>query len=268
MILFPSAKINIGLSILDKREDGYHNLESVFLPVPLIDSLEFIESTQFSFEASIEINAEKPNSIIQAYTLLSKQFDLPPISIYLHKVIPMGAGLGGGSANGAFMLVGLNDYFDLGLTNNELEKYAANIGSDCPFFIENTPKLVHGRGEILNPIELSLAGYKLVLINPNIHVSTQQAFQHLSLKTDPRTSIENIILTEPIEQWKSLVFNDFEESIFNQFPAIQTIKNELYQQGALYASMTGTGSTVYGIFDQEIELSGFPEDYFKTICNF
>lgn len=268
MIFFPSAKINIGLSILDKREDGYHNLESVFFPVPLVDSLEFIESSELSFEASVEIDPEKPNSILQAYSLLSQQFNLPPISIYLHKVIPMGAGLGGGSANGAFMLSGLNEYFDLGLSNKKLEEYAANIGSDCPFFVENTPKLVQGRGEILTPIEVSLSGCKLVLINPNIHVSTQQAFQQLTLKPNAKASLEKIILTEPIEAWKDLVVNDFEKSIFNQFPAIQAIKKELYQQGAIYASMTGTGSTVYGIFDKEIELGRFPEDYFKTICNF
>lgn len=262
MLLFPGSKINIGLSILNKREDGYHNLESLFYPVPLFDSLEFVESKEMKFDCSIEIDDEKSNSVLKAYELLSKDFDLPPISIYLQKQIPMGAGLGGGSSNGAFMLVGLNSYFNLGLSTQELEKYALEIGSDCPFFIENTPKLVHGVGEILSDIEFSLSNYYIALINPLIHISTQQAFGNLNLKETPHSSIEKVIKNEPVQEWRKSIVNDFEEGIFSQFPEIEKIKNTLYKQRALFASMTGTGSTVFGIFEQEPDLNGLFDSYF------
>ena len=262
MVVFPNSKINIGLSILNKRKDGYHNLESIFYPIPLFDSLEFIESSEMKFNCSIGINAEKPNSVMKAYTLLKKDFDLPPISIYLQKRIPMGAGLGGGSSNGAFMLVGLNNNFKLGLTTNELEKYALKIGSDCPFFVENTTKLVSGVGEVMENTSVHLNGKYIVLVNPNIHISTQKAFQDFTLKTIPNASLKEVMKNHPISSWKNLVFNDFEQCIFSQYPEIEKIKVKLYKLGAKYASMTGTGSTIYGIFDEEPELKNSFNSYF------
>jgi 4-diphosphocytidyl-2-C-methyl-D-erythritol kinase len=266
MILFPGCKINVGLSILNKREDGYHNLESIFLPIPLFDSLEFIESEEMSFRCNIELDNEKSNSILMAYHLLKKDFDLPPISIVLHKQIPMGAGLGGGSANGAFMLVGLNSYFELGLSVSQLEKYALQIGSDCPFFIQNKPKLVHGVGEILQDIQLPITPNYIQLVNPRIHVSTRDAFEGLVINETPNLPLDKVVLNSPISQWKEKVFNDFEGPIFEKFPELERIKTKLYEQGAQFASMTGTGSTVYGFFENDPTLSAWPDSYFvKTV---
>ena len=267
MLLFPNAKINIGLRILNKREDGFHNLESVFVPVPILDSLEFIESNQFSFESSIEIPKDKSNSVIKAYELLKTDFDLPPISIYLHKQISTGAGLGGGSSDGAFMLKGLNDYFELGINRETLENYALEIGSDCPFFIDNKPKYVTGTGEILEDISISFSELYLVIINPMIHVNTKQAFQGIVPYDNHQNKLNEIITYTPISKWKDSVKNDFEHSVFTQFSEIADIKRVLYEQGAKYASMTGTGSTVYGFFEEKIDLNIFSDNYFKTICN-
>jgi 4-diphosphocytidyl-2-C-methyl-D-erythritol kinase len=264
MLLFPNAKINLGLSILNKREDGYHNLESVFLPIPITDSLEFIESDEMKFECNIEIDDEKSNSVLMAYNLLKEKFDLPLLAIYLYKNIPIGAGIGGGSADGAFMLAGLNDYYELGLTNQELKEYANKIGSDCPFFIDNKPSFVEGTGEILSEIDLDLSMYYFAIINPNIHVSTKEAFSNLEIANKNRASLLSVIKNKPIENWKNYIFNDFESSVFKSYPEIETIKENLYQNGALYASMTGTGSTVYGIFENKIDLNEFNSSYFKA----
>lgn len=266
MILFPGCKINLGLSILNKRKDGYHNIESVFLPIPLFDSLEFIESESFSFDCNIEIDNEKSNSVIKAYDLLSKDFELPPISIYLQKQIPMGAGLGGGSSNGAFMLRGLNDHFSLGLSQKQLEKYALQIGSDCPFFVDNKPKLVHGVGELLQPISINLSGFYIQLINPGIHVSTKDAFENLNLKSIPNATLVEVINSSPITDWKNLIFNDFELPIFEKYPEIKDIKETLYKHEAIFALMTGTGSTVFGLFEKQPRDIEWPEGYFvRTI---
>lgn len=264
MLIFPNAKINLGLSILNKREDGYHNLESIFLPIPITDSLEFIESDELKFDCNIEIDNEKSNSVLMAYNLLKEKFELPLLSIYLYKNIPIGAGIGGGSADGAFMLRGLNDFYELGLTNKELKNYANKIGSDCPFFIDNKPSFVEGTGEILSEIELDLSDYYFAIINPNIHISTKEAFADLTLANKDRASLLSVIKNEPIENWKNHIFNDFESSVFKSHPEIEKIKTDLYQKGAIYASMTGTGSTVYGIFDNKIDLTDFDSSYFKT----
>ena len=265
MLLFPGSKINIGLSILNKREDGYHNLESVFYPIPLFDSLEFLEAKELTFESSVEIDPEKPNSVLQAYYLLKEKYDLPPLSIFLQKRIPMGAGLGGGSSNGAFMLVGLNSYFNLGLSVSELKNFALKIGSDCPFFIENKPKFVEGKGELLIDISISLAGNYIVLVNPNIHISTQEAFSNLSIKENKQNFLKDQLTHNPISNWKEFVFNDFEEGVFLHHPEIKMIKESLYKDGANFASMTGTGSTVFGIFETEPNLDSLPDSYFKFI---
>ncbi|MDA9261790.1 4-(cytidine 5'-diphospho)-2-C-methyl-D-erythritol kinase [Flavobacteriales bacterium] len=264
MLLFPNAKINLGLSILNKREDGYHNLESVFIPIPITDSLEFIEFDEMKFDCNIKIDNDKSNSVLMAYNLLKEKFKLPPLSIYLYKNIPIGAGIGGGSADGAFMLKGLNDYFELGLTNQLLKYYANEIGSDCPFFIDNNPSFVEGRGEILSDIELDLSKYYFAIINPNIHVSTKEAFSTIKYSNKDNGSLLSSIKNEPIQNWKNTIFNDFESSVFETYPEIQKIKTDLYKKGALYASMTGTGSTVYGIFENKVELNDFDSSHFKT----
>lgn len=264
MLLFPNAKINLGLSILNKREDRYHNLESVFLPIPITDSLEFIESDEVKFESNIEIDDEKSNSVLMAYNLLKQDFELPLLSIYLYKNIPIGAGIGGGSADGAFMLKGLNDFYELGLTNKELKIYANKIGSDCPFFIDNKPSFVEGTGDILQEIKVDLSSYYFAIINPNIHISTKEAFENLTLAPENRASLLSVVKNEPIENWKKHIVNDFESSVFNAYPEIEKIKTDLYQKGAIYASMTGTGSTVYGVFDKKIELNEFDSSYFKV----
>ena len=263
MLLFPNAKINLGLSILNKRKDGFHNLESIFLPIPLCDSLEFIEAEKFSFESSLKLDNEKPNSITKSIDLLSKKYNLPPLSVYLQKNIPIGAGIGGGSADGAFMIKGLNDYFKLNISTKELENLALQIGADCPFFIKNKPKFVSGIGEILEDITIDLKGYNLVIINPNIHIRTKEAFENFELNSIKRRNLKDIIQNEKIENWKQFIFNDFERNIFKNHPEIKSIKDKLYEKGAIYSSMTGTGSTVYAFFENKIDLSIFDSNYFK-----
>ncbi|WP_018612704.1 4-(cytidine 5'-diphospho)-2-C-methyl-D-erythritol kinase [Segetibacter koreensis] len=268
MVLFPNCKINLGLNITEKRADGYHNLETVFYPVAIKDALEIIPADELSFQLSgLEVNGNKNDNLcLKAYELLKKDFeDLPYVNVYLHKAIPMGAGLGGGSADGAFMLSMLNKKFQLNLSEPQLLKYALQLGSDCPFFIINTPCFATGRGENLVPVNVDLSAYKIVLVNPGIHVSTKEAFSNLSPGM-PAKSIQDII-AQPISTWKDELMNDFEKNVFEQFPAIKEIKNILYDAEAIYASMTGSGSTVFGIFESDAELNlTFPANYFvKTL---
>lgn len=253
MIAFPNAKINLGLNIVGKREDGYHNIESCFYPIPWHDSLEVIEATTFSFHAyGLEIPGENnTNLCVKAYDLLKRDFNIPPVEIHLLKSIPMGAGLGGGSADGAFTLKLINELFNLGLTNLELEGYALKLGSDCPFFIQNKAAVASGRGEKLQPANIDLSGYHLAIHNPGIHVSTKEAYAGVRPKTPKLATSE--IIRQPIPEWKDLLINDFEKSIFQNHPDIRKVKEEMYKAGALYASMTGSGSTVYGVFKGEIE---------------
>ncbi|HEX5149996.1 MAG TPA: 4-(cytidine 5'-diphospho)-2-C-methyl-D-erythritol kinase [Parafilimonas sp.] len=251
MIVFPNCKINIGLNIIGKRTDGYHNLETVFYPLPLYDVLEVIQHTNagqscelFLSGVRVEGSAED-NLCVKAYYLLKKDHpQLPPVKIYLHKTIPAGAGLGGGSSDGAFTLGLLNDKFQLHLSNEKLLSYALELGSDCPFFIFNKPCFAQQRGEVLEPLPLSLRGYKLVLVNPGIHVSTGWAFSQVNYSAN---DLKNRI-GKPVEQWHELISNNFEGPVFKRFPGIAAIKHQLYASGALFASMSGTGSTVYGIF--------------------
>lgn len=268
MVLFPNCKINLGLNITEKRADGYHNLETVFYPVAIKDALEIIPADELSFQLSgLEVNGDKNDNLcLKAYELLKKDFkDLPYVNVYLHKAIPMGAGLGGGSADGAFMLSMLNKKFQLNLSEPQLLKYSLQLGSDCPFFIINKPCFGKGRGENLVPAKVDLSAYKIVLVNPGIHVSTKEAFSNLSPGM-PAKSIQDII-AQPISTWKDELMNDFEKNVFEQFPAIKEIKNILYDAEAIYASMTGSGSTVYGIFKSDAELNlTFPANYFiKTV---
>jgi len=263
VVLFPNCKINIGLNVIRKRTDGYHDLETVFYPVAVKDALEIIRSTELNFQLTgLPVNGPIDNNLcVKAYHLLKKDFpDLPPVNIHLHKVIPMGAGLGGGSADGAFMLFMLNKKFQLNLSEEKLISYALELGSDCPFFIINKPCFATGRGENLSLVSLDLSAFKLVLVNPGIHVSTKEAFSKLSPAV-PTKSIQQII-QQPIESWKDELKNDFEETVFQLHSAIQNIKEHLYVKGAIYAAMTGTGSTVFGIFNAEESLDfSFPADY-------
>lgn len=263
MVAFPNCKINLGLNIIGRRDDGYHNLETVFYPVGLKDALEIIPAEENSFQLSgLKINGDsKDNLCLKAYELLKKDFPgLPFLNIHLHKVIPMGAGLGGGSADGGFMLLLLNKKFHLDLTNRQLLDYALQLGSDCPFFILNKPSFATGRGEKISPIDLNLDAYKIVIVNPGIHVSTKDAFAKLSPAL-PEKSISNII-RQPINTWKGELVNDFEKSVFEMFPAIEEIKKALYEAGAIYSAMTGSGSTVFGIFEAQTNPHlSFPASY-------
>jgi 4-diphosphocytidyl-2-C-methyl-D-erythritol kinase len=267
MLAFPNCKINLGLHILNKREDGFHNLETVFYPLNIKDALEVIpfsgQQLQFIQTGLTVTGSEADNSCVKAYHLLKKDFpQLPAVQMHLHKTIPMGAGLGGGSADGAFALQLLNTKFELQLSQQQLINYALQLGSDCPFFIMNKPCFATGRGEILEPVALDLSAYKIAIINPGIHVNTGWAFSQLTPAL-PAKSIKQII-TQPVQTWKHELKNDFEDVVFAAHPSIKSIKETLYNEGALYAAMSGSGSTVFGIFDKEIFLTTFTEKGYFT----
>lgn len=270
MIVFPNCKINLGLNILRKRSDGYHDIETIFYPIPLTDALEIIENKSQNKNAALPFTSSglpiignpDTNLCVKAYQILKKDFpNLPAVFIYLHKIIPIGAGLGGGSADGAFAMKAINEMFALGVTTEQLITYSLNLGSDCPFFIINKPCFATGQGEKLEEIAVDLSAYKILIVSPGIHIDTGRAFLNITPAT-PERSIKEII-TDPIEHWKDILKNDFEKQAFKQYPEIFDIKNILYHHGAIYASMTGTGSTVFGIFPagKKIEFS-FPENYF------
>lgn len=255
MIVFPNAKINLGLHVVRKRPDGYHDLETIFYPIPLCDALEVItrkeqDSAGVAFHLSGPVNPgpDADNICVKAWHLLKKDHPgLPATSIYLHKAIPTGAGLGGGSADGAFTITLLNQKYQLGLSEEQLLSYALQLGSDCPFFIRNKPCYATGRGEIMEPVSFSLKGYQLVLINPRIEVSTARAFS--KLLPSPSTRDLRTIIQQPIATWREELVNDFERTVFEDHPLIGNLKRQLYEQGATYASMSGSGSTVFGIFE-------------------
>lgn len=256
MITFPNAKINLGLNIVSKRPDGYHNLETVFYPLAIKDALEIIvkdgQGKDTFFESGIKVDAEpETNLVMRALSLMRKYYNFPFVEVHLLKKIPFGAGLGGGSADASFMLKLLNQTFQLNASNEELIRLAVQLGADCPFFIYNHPVFATGIGEVFEKIELSLKNYYFVLIKPEIHVPTKDAFALISPK-QPKQSLMQIVKL-PLAEWKGLMVNDFEESVFAKYPAIGDIKNSLYRQGALYASMSGSGSSVYGIFSEQIE---------------
>lgn len=268
MIVFPNCKINLGLHILGKRPDGFHDLETVFYPVALNDALEVVqnkESHNIQFQITgLTIDGNPEDNICQkAYYLLKKDFpDLPAIRIHLHKAIPLGAGLGGGSADGAFTLLLLNKKFSLGLTEMQLIEYALRLGSDCPFFIKNKPCFATSRGEVMHEVPLDLASFKIMIINPKIHINTGWAFSRI---TPGRSSFPiREVMNTPVNNWQNRLTNDFELPVFEAFPEIKSIKEQLYNMGAVYASMSGSGSTVYGLFNKEdlIAPSSFPEHYF------
>jgi 4-diphosphocytidyl-2-C-methyl-D-erythritol kinase len=252
MLAFPCAKINLGLNVVSKRDDGYHNIETVFFPVTgLCDMLEIVEAGEFSFtQTGLRIDsATEDNLCVKAYRILEKEYRLPPVAIYLHKVIPPGAGLGGGSSDASSVLVALNSMFDLNISGERLKSCAAMLGSDCAFFIDSVPAKATGRGDALEPIEVNISGLYLSIANPGIHVSTKEAYANVALRT-PDAPVSDIIKL-PVEQWKDKLINDFEKSIFPLHPAIAGIKAQMYEQGAVYAAMSGSGASVFGLFKEK-----------------
>lgn len=262
MVTFPNCKINLGLNVVRKREDGFHDIETVFLPVPFYDVLEIVSSSEETTEITatgLTINTNDENLCLKAFRLLKTGFpSLPEIKIHLHKSIPIGAGLGGGSSDAASMLLLLNKKFNLEIERKKLLSYSLQLGSDCPFFIINKPCYARGRGEILQQIDLPLSGYKMILINPGIHVNTRETFQHIKINT-PLKAV-NEIIQQPVATWKRELVNDFEKIVLLRHPVIKKIKENLYNRKALYAAMTGTGSTVFGIFNKTDEINVSMED--------
>ncbi len=268
MISFPNAKINIGLHVINQRADGFHNIESVFYPINFCDGLEIIKhktgskqyKCQFVSEGLTILGKPENNLVVKAYNLLDNKFDLPPVLIYLRKQIPMGAGLGGGSSDAAHALMLLNNLFGLKQSRQTLADFAATLGSDCPFFIKNQPAYLFGKGHELVPYKLNLAGYYLVLVHNGSHSNTAMAYQHVqkrgSLK--PTESVESWA-KKPVETWKEYLQNDFEKSVFKSLPELANIKEWLYQQGAIYAAMSGSGSALFGLFKEKPRLSGIWE---------
>ncbi len=257
MITYPNAKINLGLNIVEKRPDGYHNLETVFYPINIQDALE-VTTSESENEYSLTISGSpiegdpENNLVVKAYKLLKQDFpEIPGINIHMYKHIPTGAGLGGGSADAAFMIKLLNEKFKLNISVEKMEEYSAKLGADCAFFIQNKPVFASGIGNIFEPIQLSLKGYYLVLVKPDIFVSTKDAFAHIKPKK-PTNSLKDIIRM-PVETWRAVMKNDFEESVFVKYPEIAAIKDKLYDMGAIYASMSGSGSSVFGIFREQVE---------------
>ena len=269
MILFPNCKINLGLQVLLKRSDGFHDIATVFYPVPLKDVLEIVplpnETLPVICNYGLPVMGEpNDNLCIKAWHLLKKDFpDLPAVQIHLLKNIPMGAGLGGGSADGAFMLQLLNNKYHLGIKEQQLLQYALQLGSDCPFFIINKPCYATGRGEIIEPVSLDLSGYQLVVAKMDIHINTGWAFSNLRINnTTPKTNSIKEIIAQPLSTWKNKLVNDFEGPVFEHYPQIKSVKENLYTLGAVYASMSGSGSTVFGLFNKTINVTGgLPANY-------
>lgn len=256
MITFPNAKINLGLRITERRPDGYHNLETIFYPIHLEDALEVVPLKDNKQEYDLKITGTpidgtpEDNLVVRAYRLLKQDFDLPPIHIYMYKHIPLGAGLGGGSSDAAFMIKLLNEKFALGMTTGQMEAYASRLGADCAFFIQDRPVLATGIGNEFTPIDLSLKGMYIVLVKPSVSVSTREAYAGV---TPQRLDVPlTTLIRRPIEEWRDCIANDFEPSVFRAYPEIAAIKDKLYDMGAVYASMSGSGSTVYGIFRESV----------------
>jgi len=268
MICFPNAKINLGLRIVEKRSDGYHNLETVFYPIGLKDALEFVPNTHHT-DFSLNVSGldcmdptEDPekNLITKAFRLLQSENKLQSVDCHLFKAIPTGAGLGGGSSDAAFTLKMINEMNNLGLSDNELEAKSALLGADCSFFIKNKPIFATGIGTVFDTISLSLKGYYLILVKPDIHVSSAEAYS-LVRPARPETPLKDV-LSNPVTTWKNTVVNDFEISVFERYPRIKTIKEQMYLNGAVYASMSGSGSSVYGLFREPLNLRQSFKDCF------
>lgn len=258
MILFPNCKINLGLRILSKRNDGYHNIQTVMYPVPILDILEIVPNKKGKFSeisfSGLEIPGDgKENLCMRAYNLLDQDFNLDPVLIHLHKIIPTGGGLGGGSADATYTLILLNDIFGLKLSNEKIAEYAAKLGSDCPFFVNGGAQLAKGRGEILKPINLDLSGYHLLIYNVGLHISTREAYANVVPQDDGQNLMFD--LSQPIEKWKNIIVNDFEKGVFKTYPKLKKTKQQLYDLGAKYAAMSGSGSTMFGLFENKPDFS-------------
>lgn len=267
MIWFPNAKINLGLNVVEKRSDGFHNIETVFYPAPWRDALEIIEDRyglrsekiKISFSGiRVEGDPEK-NLVARAFSLLDQLFDLPPVKIHLHKAIPMGAGLGGGSADAAFTLKGLSELFALKLEEEKLVALAAQLGSDCAFFIRNRPAFATQKGDRFEDCGIDLSAYKMIIVWPGIHSNTAEAYAGIA-PARPAQSCRDIVL-KYISHWKEELENDFEKTIFARYPEIGRVKEKLYSAGAVYAAMSGSGSAVFGLFREEIPQQDWPANY-------
>jgi len=266
MLVFPNAKINLGLNITEKRSDGFHNLETVFYPINLCDILEFVvsESKTSFINTGLQINvSDKENLVLRAYHLLKKDIQLPELMIHLHKIIPFGAGLGGGSSDAAFMLKALNSYFKLNLNIEQLKNYAQELGSDCPFFLKNKPVFAEGTGNIFTRVNSDLSDYHILIVKPDIHISTKEAFTGIKPAT-PEFNLRRIS-DLPISNFKNVLINDFEETVFRLYPEIKKIKKTLYNTGAVYAQMSGSGSAVFGIYKEKPDIPENFGSYFTFI---
>ncbi len=272
MLAFPNCKINLGLNIIGKRSDGFHDLETIFYPINIRDAVEIVAveiDREITFTCSgnpLSVN-DDDNLCIKAYLLLKNDFaQIPNINMHLHKNIPMGAGLGGGSADASAVLMLLNTKFNLQISQEKLSDYALQLGSDCPFFIINKPCIATGRGEKLAPIELDLSAYKIIIVNPGIHVNTGAAFTSLNKDNFSNKGLLSKQIQNNIGDWKGNIKNDFEVPIFSQYPEIESIKNKLYNDGAIYSAMSGSGSSVFGIFNKETDINlNFPAQYFCQV---
>lgn len=263
MIQFPNAKINLGLQLVEKRPDGFHNLVSCFYPVQWTDALEILpvpEASTFTLSGLPVPGEPEANLCWKAYELLRRDFNLPAIQMHLHKVIPMGAGLGGGSSDAVFVLKILNQEFKLGLSAETLEDYARQLGSDCAFFVQNKPVLAVEKGDVFQPIDLDLTGWHVVLVYPNLAISTAEAYAGVTAR-QPEQDLRTLLQQE-ISTWQGRVVNDFEHSLFPKYPVLAQLKEQLYQMGAVYASMSGSGSTVLGLFSEnQVKNAPFPPEY-------
>ncbi|RZK50262.1 MAG: 4-(cytidine 5'-diphospho)-2-C-methyl-D-erythritol kinase [Pedobacter sp.] len=262
MISFPNAKINLGLRVCERRSDGYHELETVFVPIPLCDILEIVDASQTEFEFSgLPIpGALDSNLLVKVWERFQTDFKLPAQKILLHKKIPMGAGLGGGSADAAFFIKLLNQKFELNLSTIELQQFARKFGADCAFFIENKTVLARGIGDLFSNVELPTQQYYILLVKPPVHVSTAQAYGNV-IPAKPSKSISTI-LKQPISTWKAELINDFETGVFKIYPELAAIKQKLYDMGAIYAAMSGSGSTLFGLYVDKPDFSDFENDNF------
>jgi 4-diphosphocytidyl-2-C-methyl-D-erythritol kinase len=262
MILFPTAKINLGLNVLFKRDDGYHELDTCMISIPLSDALEILPAKEFSFRQTglVIPGNEDDNLCVRAYKLMVKNFNVAPVYIHLRKEIPMGAGLGGGSADASYVLKGIKDLYKINCSDSELEKIAAELGSDCPFFIKNEAQIAKGRGEVLSPCNVDLTGFFIKIIYPGIHVGTKEAYAGIVFGKKDYTVKE--IVERPIETWHDQLNNDFEASVFTLHPRLADIKSKLYSEGAIYASMSGSGSALFGIYRDE------PSKSFELYSNY
>lgn len=275
MLTLPCAKLNLGLNIINKRHDGYHNLETVFIPIPLYDVMEInLMDERFPSETACDIKItgnkieceDNDNIVIKAYNLIASEYNIPRIHVHLFKKIPSQAGMGGGSSDAAYMLKALNKMFELNITNQELKKYAARLGADCAFFIESTPVFATGIGDSLTPVNIKsiLSNYYVAIVKPSIAISTKNAYAHINPHHPQKCCKE--IIKQPIETWKHELINDFEEQAFKEYPELQKIKNSLYEHGAIYAQMSGSGSAMFGIFkDKPNNISVCFRQHYTTI---